>query len=216
MGRWPCRWSRLYLPESWTEDRARCQAAGVPEAVLFATKPQIALELIAEVLASGVAPAPCWPTVPTATTATSARACGTWIWSSSCKSIPAVDGLGAARRSGKKRTRWQVREGEPAARKLVDLFAAEKSVRWHPGSWKAADGQTRHTRLAWIRVYLPGTLDRGQDHLEELWLVVDWPAGQAEAYHFYLAICTRAHARALPPVEPLALEHRAVLPARQG
>src|SRR6266568_1371500 len=42
---------RLYLPESWISDRKRCREAGVPEAVEFATKSQIALELIKEALA---------------------------------------------------------------------------------------------------------------------------------------------------------------------
>src|SRR5271155_386688 len=46
---------RLYLPQSWMENRARCRAAGVPPEVVFATKPQIALALIDEALADGVA-----------------------------------------------------------------------------------------------------------------------------------------------------------------
>ena len=96
----------------------------------------------------------------------------------------------------KQRTRWQVRAGEAPTRKLAELFAAQPAVRWHPCTWKAAYGQTRHTRLAWLKVWLPGPLERGQDHLEELWLVVDWPAGQAEAYHFYLAHLHRPPKRA--------------------
>src|SRR5260221_7879192 len=32
----------LYLPEAWTDARARCQAAGIPDDVAFATKPALA------------------------------------------------------------------------------------------------------------------------------------------------------------------------------
>jgi len=36
----------LYLPVSWTNDRARCAAAGVPRRVGFATKPLLALDMV--------------------------------------------------------------------------------------------------------------------------------------------------------------------------
>jgi SRSO17 transposase len=44
----------LYLPESWTEDPARCQAAGIPEQVEFTTKPRIAIAMLQRVLDAGV------------------------------------------------------------------------------------------------------------------------------------------------------------------
>jgi SRSO17 transposase len=44
----------LYLPKAWTDDRARCQQAGVPDARGFATKPQLARQMLARAFTAGV------------------------------------------------------------------------------------------------------------------------------------------------------------------
>ncbi len=44
----------LYLPASWTDDRDRCRAAGVPDEVGFATKPQQAQAMLERAFAAGV------------------------------------------------------------------------------------------------------------------------------------------------------------------
>jgi SRSO17 transposase len=43
----------LYLPRSWTSDKARCAAAGIPEKTAFATKPKLARAMIARALDAG-------------------------------------------------------------------------------------------------------------------------------------------------------------------
>ncbi len=44
----------LYLPASWTDDRDRCRAAGIPDDVAFATKPALAKGLLERALDAGV------------------------------------------------------------------------------------------------------------------------------------------------------------------
>jgi SRSO17 transposase len=44
----------LYLPQDWAEDGARRATAGIPRAVSFATKPQLAQRMIARAIAAGV------------------------------------------------------------------------------------------------------------------------------------------------------------------
>jgi SRSO17 transposase len=45
---------RLFLPEEWAADGDRREAAGVPPGVIFRTKPQLALEMVADAVAEGV------------------------------------------------------------------------------------------------------------------------------------------------------------------
>ncbi len=51
---------RLYLPRSWTDESGRLQAAGVPASTVFATKPELAQQMVTAAVAAGT-PAP-WVT----------------------------------------------------------------------------------------------------------------------------------------------------------
>jgi SRSO17 transposase len=44
----------LYLPKSWAADPARCQVAGIPAGIVFATKPKLARVMIGRALDAGV------------------------------------------------------------------------------------------------------------------------------------------------------------------
>jgi SRSO17 transposase len=47
----------VYVPKSWTDDRDRCRAAGVPDQVSFATKVALGRRMLTRALDAGV-PAP--------------------------------------------------------------------------------------------------------------------------------------------------------------
>jgi SRSO17 transposase len=180
--------ARLYLPEKWTQDLKRCQEAGVPDGVKFATKPQIALALIKEALADHVARAPVLGDAAYGNNG-DFRAGLRQLGLEFFLQIDASQLLGWAKPVALelKRTLWHVQENQAKGLPLAKLFAGLKSIQWHHCSWKAAAGKTRRTRLAWMKVYLAGALERGATRLEELWLVVDWPETEAEPYHYYLA-----------------------------
>ena len=44
----------LYLPQAWTDDRDRCAQAGIGEQVGFATKPELARQMIARAIDAGM------------------------------------------------------------------------------------------------------------------------------------------------------------------
>lgn len=44
----------LYLPQEWIQDRVRCREAGIPDEAAFATKGQLAQQMLARAFAAGV------------------------------------------------------------------------------------------------------------------------------------------------------------------
>jgi SRSO17 transposase len=52
----------LYLPTSWTENPARCAAAGIPDGTGFATKPQLGVAMLSRAFRAGVLTGSSWVT----------------------------------------------------------------------------------------------------------------------------------------------------------
>ena len=44
----------LFLPESWSEDRERCQEAGIPDSMVYRPKTDIALEMYDRAVGNGI------------------------------------------------------------------------------------------------------------------------------------------------------------------
>ena len=50
--------ARLFLPQAWINDGQRRRRTGIPEEVVFRSKPEIALDLVGELIGSGMQPSP--------------------------------------------------------------------------------------------------------------------------------------------------------------
>jgi SRSO17 transposase len=179
---------RLYLPQSWTADRERCARAGVPGDVKFATKPMLAIEIIKDALRDNVPAAP---------------VLGDAVYGDNLDFRAALRGLqlefflqvdprkhrGWDREvcTTVKRIRRHVNADAPPARTLAEIGNGLPKDAWKNCSWTTAGGQTQTTRIAWCQVFLQEGLHRPGGDLEKVWLVIDWPAGDKDPYHYYLA-----------------------------
>ena len=87
-------------------------------------------------------------------------------------------------------------EGVPPDQSLAEIVVGFPPEMWKNCSWKAAAGRARLTRLAWCEVCLERRFRQGEGELEKAWLLVDWPRGEAEPCHYYLAHLHRPPRRA--------------------
>lgn len=178
---------RLYLPETWAKDLPRRQAVGVPEAVGFQTKPQIAGDLIEEALSDGVTAAPILGDSVYGN-APELRARIRRLGLEYCFNAE-EPWLGWLQRP--KLTQgpkfWSVSKQAPKGPSLRQLTEEFKARHWQTAAWQAADGEKRATRLAWKQIYLNSDLDEKTGKWPACWLVADWPEGQKDPYHIYIA-----------------------------
>jgi SRSO17 transposase len=178
---------RLYLPEGWSQDRTRRRAAGVPEEVVFQTKPDMAGDLIEEALADGLTAAPILGDATYGRTPTWRRRLrrlgleyflqGEAHWLAWAQRPKLAQGYKF----------WKLAKTVPKAQSLRQLAESFKDREWQTATWDAADGEKRATRLAWKPIYLSTDLEEQSGEWAPCWLVVDWPEGQPEPYHVYVA-----------------------------
>jgi SRSO17 transposase len=118
---------RLFLPAEWAHDRRRRKEAGVPEGVIFRTKPELALEMVAEAVAAG---APC-----------------RWIVGDSVygDSPTFVQGLRALKK-------WYVLDVSSQARVWLRCPKRLRSGKAEPRAMTVAEAATRLPARAWKRM----------------------------------------------------------------
>jgi SRSO17 transposase len=186
---------RLYLPEDeWAQDAARREEAGVPEGVVFRTKPELASELIRSV---GPRIRHGWVTfdegygkdpeflsgleemgeryigeVP--------KSCRGWL------RRPEVQEPGAGRR-GRRTSKRRVAPGQPRPQTVEEIAAALPAGAWKRLSFREGTKGVQVAHFAAIRFVaerddLPGP---------ELWLVIERSCDQAPYVKYYLSNASR-------------------------
>ena len=186
---------RLYLPEVWAKDPERRVKAGVPDEVVFQTKPEIALDQIRSALAAGVAHgvvlADAGYGVETAFRTTLTELGLLYILgipSSTSLWPPGSAPLPPKTWSGRGRPPTRVRRN-PDHRPLsaLDLTKQLPAQAWQDVTWREGTNAPLTSRFAAVRVR-----PAHRDHLRheprpEEWFLVEWPAGEREPTKYWLS-----------------------------
>ena len=188
---------RLSLPEDWAADPVRRARAGVPEDVVFKTKPQIALDqikartLAAEGGAQGVALSDAGYGINTAFRTALTRMGLTYVVGiqSSAQLWPPGSGPllpKAWSRQGRSPTlmRRDKQNKPQSAGQLAKSLSADV---WRDVAWREGVDKTLHSRFASLRVR-PAHRDywRSQPYPEQ-WLLVEWPQGESAPTKYWLS-----------------------------
>ena len=186
---------RLYLPEDWAADPVRRARAGVPEDVVFKTKPQIALDQIraarAEGVPEGVVLADAGYGINTAFRAALMGMGLTYVvgvQSSVRLWPPGVGPLPPKAWTGQGRPPTLMRrdtQNQPqSAKQLAKSLPADA---WRDVAWREGVDKTLRSRFAAVRVR-PAHRDYWRSHpYAEEWLLVEWPQDESAPAKYWLS-----------------------------
>ncbi len=185
---------RLYLPKSWAFDRKRRRKAGVPEEVVFQTKPEIALAQIRAAkerdLCPGVVVADAAYGSDTAwrealTELGVHYAVG--VLSSITVWPPGVTPLPPARYRGRGRVPTRLRRGRGHQPLSVKALALQlKDPAWHTVTWREGTHKTLTSRFACVRVRAAHRDQKRTTMRAQEWLLIEWPRAAAEPIKYWL------------------------------
>lgn len=186
---------RLYLPEAWTKDRARCRETGVPDEVLFRTKGQLALEEVDLLRSEG---APEAPIVADAGYGTSVdfrdglteREIPYVVGIQSTATLwpPGKGPLAAARWDGKGRRPTLLRRDKK--HQPMSALALARSLpesAWETVVWREGTKGTLSSRFARLEVRVAHRDYNRRIARPTEWLLVEWPKGDPGPTKYWLS-----------------------------
>jgi SRSO17 transposase len=182
---------RLYLPKEWTEDRVRCEAAGVPAGVKFAEKWKLALQLIDEareaavrehvVLGDGG-----FGDIPEFRDGLEERelpyllrvGSNHLVWPPGAEPrVPEYSGMG----------RPATRAVDAHGHEPVQIGGLAKTLQYKRVSWREGSRGRQRSGFAAVRVHMAEGHTQGRPPSKECWLLCEWPKEEKEPTKFYVS-----------------------------
>jgi SRSO17 transposase len=190
---------RLYLPKDWADDSKRRSKTGVPEAVCFKTKPEMALEQIEAAckaeLPRGVvlmdAGYGCNTDLRTGVSALGLRYVAgilpnTSVWASGTEPLP------PKKWSGQGRPPKLIRRDEkhqPVSVKELALGLPKRT--WRTIKWREGTSDVLSSRFARVRVRAAHRDYNLTESRPEEWLLIEWPKGEDAPTKYWLSTLAR-------------------------
>ena len=186
---------RLYLPKDWAADAERRRKAGVPEEIVFKTKPEIALDQLrwaceaglprgVVLLDAGYGNNSELRTEITALDLTYVAG----ILSSTTVWAPGTGPLPPKTWSGQGRPPTRLRRDakhQPIAVKKLALGLPKHA--WRTIKWREGTAERLSSRFARVRVRVAHRDDQLAECRAEEWLLIEWPEGEKEPTKYWLS-----------------------------
>ena len=193
-GSLPLAW-QLYLPHVWAQDNARRVKAGIPEDIEFATKPQIALHQMRDLLKEG-APRHCvladagygidyafrQGLTDQGLAYMVGITCAVVVWPPGIEPLPPKRYAGMGRPPVMPR---RTAKRQPVNVKSLALGLPNSA--FHNISWREGTNERLTGRFAALRVRCAGGNVGKARLLPEQWLLIEWPVDKAEPEKYYLS-----------------------------
>jgi len=192
-----CIGMQLYLPESWTSERERCRAVGVPDNVPFQKKWEISLSQIDTAIAWGLARKVVladagYGDVTEYRDGLTARKLeyvvginGVQVlWPPGAAPIPPPPARPVGR-GGKAPCRWKTGEQKPMT--ALSLAVARGRTACRTVSWREGSRGRQKSSFGCVRVRSAHHHLQGEPPGDEQWLLYEWPPEEAEPTKFWLA-----------------------------
>jgi SRSO17 transposase len=171
----------LYMPKSWTDDVGRREKARVPEDLVFKTKPDLAIDLITRALEDRI---------PGDIVLVDAAYGG----SSDFRNTVRIFGLDLGVAVSAAMKVWLLdkidrRHGPPLTAQQLGVDLGPRAFRRL--TWREGPGGKLSSRFAFRRVKVANDDGTDAGDREPMWLVIEWPEGEAKPTKFILTTLPR-------------------------